>query len=264
MSQTFKISNRQKLDLVIEVDEPAQPKGLVFIAHGLKGTRNQPHIQAFKRAFLANDFRVVRFDATHSVGESDGSLEDVTFDSYVHDLEDVIDWARQQKWFTQPFALCGHSMGAQSTGWYGAAHPEEISMLLPMAPVINFELYSQTHSSTELAEWQQSGTKQLTSSMYPNKILYVKYALIDSLKRYNLLDVADKLTMPLLNIVGSEDQPCRPAHQQLFMEAVKSHQKELKIIDGLEHSYRNAKTDKVDTGLSEVETIVRDWIKQVN
>jgi len=155
--QRLAIKNRHGLKLVIQVDEPAEPKHLVFIAHGQGGFIEQVHITAFAEAFLANNYRVVRFDATHAIGASGGDLEDVTYDSYIEDLEDVINWARAQDWFQQPFALCGHSMGAQSTAWYAEHHPEEISLLAPIAPTINFDLWMKTIAPDYVSKWQQLG-----------------------------------------------------------------------------------------------------------
>src|SRR4051812_38165165 len=104
-AQRLSIKNRHGLKLVIQVDTPDDPKNLVFIEPGQSGTIDQKHITAFAEAFLENGFRVVRFDPTNSIGESGGDLMNVTYENYVEDLEDVINWARSQFWFKKPFAL---------------------------------------------------------------------------------------------------------------------------------------------------------------
>ncbi len=258
----FEIKNRLGLKLVIQVDELENATQLVFIAHGLKGSKDLPHIKAFARAFRQAGYMVVRFDATHAAGESDGELFDVTFDTYVHDLEDVIEWARmqEQEWFVSPFALCGHSMGAQSTAWYAEQHPEEIELLAPMAPVVNYELYSATYDSQELKDYKEKGYRELVSSSQPEVIQRIGWACHESLKNYDILSQASELTMPVIDIVGSEDEPCPVSHQEMFMNHIPGNNKHLIVVQGMQHSYRNATTNKVDGGLDEVEKVLKDWL----
>lgn len=265
MTQKYTITNRHGLDLVIQIDQTVEnPSKLVFIAHGQKGTMRQPHIEAFARAFLSNNYRVVRFDATHSVGESGGDFEDVTYDTYVSDLEDVIEWARTQEWYGVPFALCGHSMGAQSITWYSEHNPENVSLLAPMAPVINFELHTKTYEQYELEDWRTKGYKEVTTSVLPNRTFRLKWKVEESLKQFDILPLAKKLTMPVLNIVGGDDKPCPPSHQKIFMDRVASNQKELIVLDGLEHSYRNSATNQIDGSLEKLELRMTEWIKTIS
>jgi len=252
--------NRSGLKLVIQVDEPENPKGLVFIMHGMSGFKEQYHIVAFKEAFLENNYRVVRFDATNALGESDGDMMNVTYDNYISDLEDVIEWARSQVWFQQPFALCGHSMGAQSTAWYAAHHPEEVSLLVPMAPPINYELYSATMDKNELREWRSNGFKLSNSRSKPGITKQVGWGVVESIKKFDLLPFANRLSMPVLDIVGSEDEPCPPAHQEIFMNHVGSEDKKLVVVPGLEHSYRNASTGRADDGLDTIKDTLKEWL----
>jgi len=256
------ITNRAglKIVMVIESQDDTADK-LAFVAHGQKGSKDQPHIQAFARAFLDNGYIVVRFDATHSVGESEGDLFDVTYDTYISDLEDVIEWARTQDWFKQPFALSGHSMGAQSTAWYAEHHPEEVSLLATMAPVINYELLSSTMDPNEFELYKQRGYKESPSSSRPGVVHKIGWAFQESLKKFDLLPLAHNLTMPVLDIVGSQDEPCPPAHQELLMQKIPG-EKELIVVDGLQHSYRNAKTDQIDDGLAKVETEMTTWVRK--
>jgi len=256
------IKNRLGLNLMVQIDARGDATKLAFVAHGQKGSKDQPHITAFAEAFLKNDYRVVRFDGTHAAGESDGDVIDVTYDSYVHDLEDVIDWARQQKWFQSPFALCGHSMGAQSTAWYAEHHPDEISLLAPMAPVINYSLHITTMPPDEVIAWKDRGYSESASKSRPGVVFKIGWQCEESLKRFDLLPGASNLTMPILNIVGEKDQPCPVAHQKIFMDAAASSSKQLVVMPGLEHSYRTYTTDEYDGDqLQQVTSSISDWLK---
>lgn len=260
MKQRTSIINRNGLKLVVQVESEPNASKLVFIAHGQSGFIEQVHIEAFAQSFLANGYRVVRFDATHGLGESDGDLYDVTYDSYISDLEDVINWARQQSWFVEPFALCGHSMGAQSTTWFAQHNPNQVSMLLPMAPVINYDLHSKTIPEKELESWKRTGVKEEVSIGKPGVVKRIGWGVEESLKKFDILPLAHELTMPVFMIVGSDDEPCPPKHQEIFMQQVASPKKQLTILDGLQHSYRDAETKRYDDGIKKVQSLMTEWI----
>src|SRR5690606_15928804 len=104
--------------------------------------------------------------------------------------------------------------------------------------VVSGELSKQTKvmRGIDLAKWKRDGyfeEKRLTAP--GTKKVY--YAELEDRLRYNLLTHADKLTMPLLLIVGSKDDGTPYAHQKLLMDASASKNKEIHIIDGSEHSY---------------------------
>jgi pimeloyl-ACP methyl ester carboxylesterase len=259
-TERFEIKNRHGLKLVIQVDTPDNPKNLVFIEPGQGGTIDQKHITAFAEAFLENDFITVRFDPTNSVGGSGGSITDVNYDNYVEDLEDVIGWARTQDWFKQPYALCGHSMGAQMTAWYAEQHPEQVSLLAPMAPVINYELYMTTLDPEYKKQWQEQGYVDQASRSKPGLVKRIGWGVNESLKKYDILSAANKLTMPVINIVGDNDQPCPIKHQHIFMDAIASTNKKLIIIPDAEHSYRNAGTNEYGPELGEVKRALSSWL----
>ena len=264
-TERFEIKNRHGLKLVIQVDTPDNPKNLVFIEPGQSGTMEQKHIEAFAEAFLENSFRTVRFDPTNSVGESGGDLIDVTYDSYVQDLEDVVNWARTQDWFQQPFALCGHSMGAQAVAWYAEQHPDEVSLSAPMAPVVNYDLYMTTLGPEEKKQWQEKGYQESASKSRPGIVVKkVGWGVNESLKDYDIMPMAGNLTMPVRNIVGDKDKPCPVEHQQIFMDAVPSKDKKLVTIAGAQHSYRNAESDEYGGELNQVKEALSSWLRAIN
>lgn len=263
MTERFELKNRSGLKLVGIIDHPANPSGLVFIAHGQGGFKEQTHIKAFTDAFLQNNFTVVRFDATHSLGESEGDIIDVTYDSYVHDLEDAIRWAKQQSWFQSPFALCGHSMGAQSAVWYAEHHPGEVKLLAPMAPTVNQELYISTLDDEYMRTWKENGYKELVSKSKPGVVKRVGWGVVQSLSKYDILPKADMLTMPLFMAVGEFDEPCPVKHQEQFMSAIPSASKRLVVVKGADHNYRDASTGEYKENLEIIKNELSNWIKSL-
>lgn len=263
-TEKISIKNRHGLRLAIQVDSPDNPKQLVVIEPGQGGTIDQRHIVAFAEAFLENNFRTVRFDPTNSVGDSGGSITDVTYDNYYEDLEDVIAWARNQVWFKQPFALCGHSMGAQATAWYAERHPDEVLLLAPMAPVVNYELYMTTLDPDYKKQWQQQGYVDQASQSKPGVIKRIGWGVTQSLKKYDIMPAAGNLTMPVINIVGNNDRPCPIKHQNILMGAIPSKNKELIIIANAEHSYRNVETGQYGSELDKVKQALSSWLRSIN
>jgi pimeloyl-ACP methyl ester carboxylesterase len=254
------IENRHGLKLVIQVDTPDNPTNLVFIAHGQGGSMVQIHIQAFGKAFFENDYRVVYFDATHALGESEGELIDVTYDNYVEDLEDVINWARSQDWFQQPFALCGQSMGAQSTAWYAEHHPSEVKLIAPIAPTVNFDLWVSTMDSEYREQWEERGYKEELSRTL-GVLKQVGWGVAESLKKFDLLPGANKLTMPVLFMAGEFDQPCPIENQMKLYELIPSKNKKFVKISGAEHSFRNNKTQEYGKEVQEAKAALSSWLR---
>ena len=112
------INNRKQQNLAIILEEQENAKDLVFIMHGLGGFKEQPHIATFADAYKEKGFTVVRFDTANSFGESGGNYQDASVTNYYEDLEDVIEWAKTQGWFRQPFWLEGHSLGGICTALF--------------------------------------------------------------------------------------------------------------------------------------------------
>ncbi|HET9721596.1 MAG TPA: alpha/beta fold hydrolase [Candidatus Saccharimonadales bacterium] len=257
------IKNRQGLKLVIQVDTPNNPQKLVFIMHGLGGFMRQMHIEGYAEIFLKNDFRVVRFDATNSIGDSEGDMMNVSYDNYVADLEDVISWARQQSWFKEPFSLCGHSMGAQTTTWYAENHPAQIKYLAPFAPPVNYELWSSTFEPGQFEAWKEKGYREERSRSKPGVIGRTGWGFTESIKKYDLLPAADKLTMPVLFMAGESDKPCPIKNQEILFEKIPSQNKKFVKITGAEHSLRNNQTQEYGRELQEAKTALDDWLKSL-
>jgi pimeloyl-ACP methyl ester carboxylesterase len=73
---------------------------------------------------LAQGHSILRYDGRGN-GLSQWDVEDVSFESWVHDLEAVVDAAGLEK-----FALMGHSQGGAVAIAYAVRHPERVSHLI--------------------------------------------------------------------------------------------------------------------------------------
>ncbi len=248
------IVNRKGQNMVVLLEKVQNQKGLAFVMHGLGGFKEQPHIEVFAHAFLEKGFTAVRFDTTNTFGESDGEYENATTTNYYEDLEDVIEWAKSQDWYQQPFALAGHSLGGICTALYAQKHPEQVLALAAISSVVSGKLSVETYKHQKIAdEWERTGMRVEESVSEPGRIKRLKWSHVADRLKYDLIPEASKLTMPVLFIVGDDDDSTPPEHQQLLFNALPG-SKELHIIKGAPHTFRDPKH------LAEIEEIFSKWI----
>ncbi len=251
------IHNRNGQKVVVLLDEITNQKGLTFVMHGLGGFKEQKHLQAIADAFLENNYMVVRFDTTNTLGESDGDYADATVTNYYADLEDVIEWAKQQTWYQEPFVLVGHSLGAMSVALYAENYPEKVKALAPISAVVSGALSMQTKKdSGELDEWQKSGWRISKSESKPGAIKRLKWSHMEDRLKYDLLPKADKLTMPTLLIVGDLDDSTLPEQQQTLFAHLPG-KKEIHIIEGAPHTFKEVQH------IEEIKSIFKDWVLKI-
>jgi pimeloyl-ACP methyl ester carboxylesterase len=253
--KTF-IKNRHDQKISVVVEGPQTPGKLAFVMHGLGGTKNQGHIRAMIEAFLDEGYTAVSFDTTNTFGESDGKYEDATITGYYADLEDVIVWASQQPWYTEPFVLCGHSLGGISIALFAEKHPEKVRALAPISTVVTGALTLKMLSDEELKAWEQTGIRvELSHSGKTEKRL--PWSHVEDRLTYDLRPEAHKLTMPVLMVVGERDTPTPPKHQKILYDTLPG-QKEFHIINGALHSFYERHEQ------AELKQIVRNWLHTID
>lgn len=251
--KTF-ITNRDSNKISVVVEESGDKNKLAFVMHGLGGIKEQPHIRAMAEAFIEEGYTVITWDAVHTFGESTGGLyEDATVTNYYADLEDVIKWASSQSWYSEPFVLAGHSLGGISTALFAENYPDKVRAVAPTSTVVSGEL--SLDSSGDLDKWKRNGM-QVTMSHDGKRERHLKWSHMEDRMKYNLLDRVDKLTMPVLLIVGEKDRLTTLELQQILYDKLPG-KKELHVIKGAEHSYYEQHEQQ------ELKQIVKDWLKSL-
>ncbi len=252
----FTMKNRHGLEMTALLEFPVakKSKGLAFVMHGTSGTKEQAHVAAIAEALIESGYGTIRFDATHSFGESGGSYEDLTATSHAEDLEDVISWAKKQEFFSKPFILSGHSLGAFASALYAERHPWEVKALVLVSAVVSGQLYIDAYPKKDLEEYRRAGWKISESATVPgrNKMLRWNQFEQDILK-YDLIRDADSLTMPTLLVVGSEDKGTPLSHQQILFGRLRG-KKELDVIEGGPHTFVDA------SQIGEIRGAIRKWV----
>ena len=253
----FFIENRKKQKIAILVEARPNAKGLVFVMHGLGGFKEQPHLAVMAEAFLESGYTAVRFDTTNTLGESDGNYEDATTTNYYEDLEDVIAWAETQPWYQEPFVLVGNSLGGICTALFAEEHPEKIKGLAPISTVVSGKLSAETPSYRAVEkEWRKTGWRVEESRSKPGETKRLKWSHMADRLKYDVLPQVNRLTMPVLLIVGEKDQSTPPDHQKILYDALPG-PKEFHVIQGAPHTFRDEKN------LKEIAEIFKNWIKKL-
>ena len=259
-SQKIFIKNRKNQNVSVLLEITENQRGLAFVTHGLGGFKEQDHIQTFADAFKEEGFSVIRFDTTNTLGESDGKYEDATTTNYYEDLEDVIEWAKSQSWYEEPFWLVGHSLGGISIILFAEKYHHKVKALAPISTVVSGKLSMETkryEGNDLLEQWKKTGWKEEESKSKPGFIKRLKWSHMEDRLKYNVLDGIDKLTMPVLLITGEDDDTTPPEHQQILFDNLPNG-KQLHIIKNAPHTFREKEH------LEEIRQILKKWINEIS
>ena len=259
--QPFSIKNRQGLKIVGNVSIPENPIGCAFVEHGLGGMKEQKHIMAMAGTLFANGYTVVNFDATNSIGESEGKYENATMQLHYEDLVDVISWAKTHEWYQEPFVLAGHSLGAYAAAQYAEDYPAEVKAIFPFAVVVSGKHSfhaTEKFEHEKLKAWKDTGWTMRVSNSKPGTELHLPWSHMEERLNHDLEPKASNLTMPVLLVVGENDGPCPPEHQELFLEMIpESTPKELHIVAGAPHTF------KAEEHLEQLKDIFNIWLRKI-
>jgi len=252
------VRNRQgKNNLVAFIPAEDNPEDkLAVIQHGYGGSMDEPHVKAFARAYYQNGYNVLLMDCTNSFNEADGLVEENTAQTHFDDLEDVIGWASMQDWYTEPFALAGHSLGGLSTLIYTQLYPEKVKTLFPAATVVSGDLLEQAfrmNMPEEYEQMKQSGSMEVTCSYKVTDPARRPYSWLQSMQKWNALENAKVLTMPKLIMVGTCDLPTPPQHQKILYQALPA-PRDVHLVKGADHCFEGY--------LDAVEETLGRWIKK--
>lgn len=257
--QTLTLQNRKGQKIVGDLEKPeGEIRGTCVVQHGWGGHRKKGTVQAMKKGFLDSGFQIFNFDATNTYGDSDGDYEKSTLGLHWEDLEDVTKWVQGQEWFQGPLALTGHSMGGYAVARYAEEYPDEVSYIVPIAPVVSGKLSFEIHEKLrpgELEKWKQAGVIEKKSNEGHTKRQH--WFQMEERLQHDLLPNAHKITMPTLIIVGSADDTCPPEHMEILLDKISSENKALKIVEGAPHSFYKESEQEECTGY------IKEWLAKM-
>lgn len=257
--ERIELKNRKDQKIVGILEKPTgETLGTCIVVHGWGGHKNKSSIQAIKNAFLESGFQTFNFDATNAFGESEGEYEKATLGAHAEDFEDVVKWAQEQNWFKGPLALTGHSMGGYASTKYAEDHPEEVAFLVPIAPAVSGKLSEEAHKKYEPEKYKELKEKgYIEKTRTTGEVVRVLWQNVEERKKHDLLPNADKITMPTLLLVGSEDKPCLE-HSKILFDSIPDGNKEMKIIEDASHFFYRAEKQEL------LKKYIMDWLALQN
>lgn len=112
-AEPFALTTRHGQQLVGAIDYPpgdAPIRATVVLCHGYGGDQEGRYLRQIATTLTAAGVATVRFDFTNGAGASDGDLGGASVAGYADDLDDVLDYLRQQpRLGANPLAIGGHS-----------------------------------------------------------------------------------------------------------------------------------------------------------
>lgn len=206
------IKNAQNEKLYLQIDgwQNAANHKLAFLQHGLASNMEHVAIQTAKKVFLDNGYIVVLFDSRYSLGQSDGKVQNVRLSTFEDDLETVIDWAKQQNFYSEPFALAGHSLGGASVLLYAEHHPELVNTLIPIVPVVSGQLWEDgcmKNMPDFCNNWRKDGFYNYKNNV---KEAIIPYLVVEDAKSYNALTFTTPFKVQTLLVASEHDKIISP------------------------------------------------------
>ena len=253
------VQNRYGKNILVHF-EPAKEESykLVIIQHGYSGSMDEIHIKVMMNTYLDNGYSVLMLDCTNSFNDADGTLEENTIQSHAEDLEDAIDWAADQEWYREPFALAGHSLGGLSIMAYASKNSDKITSLFPAAMVVNGRLLEQCLIENDPKyhkELTTNGKIPMDCSYKENVTGFRTYKWYTTMYGWDATQYAQHITAPTLLVVGDEDLGTPPKDQQKVFDVLNA-PKKMEIIKGADHCYVGKE--------KELEAALDTWLKEIN
>jgi len=248
------IKSREGKNICVIIEKSENQKWLVFLMHWFWGSKDEKLIRKCSEIFRNNDFTVISFDTRNTFWESDWNYEEWTITNYYTDLEDVIFWASKEDFYEEKFYLSGHSLWWICTTLFTQKFPEKVKALIPISPVVSWKLSLEIMDKNYLLELKKVWYILKKSNSVPWRIKKVNYSHYEDRLKYNLLEKADKMNLPILIIVWQKDETTPVIHQKLLFEKLTC-KKELKIIKNSKHSFKDF------WELEEVWEILNNFIK---
>ncbi|MBI2676127.1 MAG: alpha/beta fold hydrolase [Candidatus Aenigmarchaeota archaeon] len=223
-----------------------KPTVLIIMSHGWGGNRLGTWNSFFVRAareFAKKGYAVFRFDFRGS-GDSDGIFEKQTITSMLKDLDTATDhFSRNSEMKAKNIILIGHSQGGYVSLLKAAQDKRIRSLILWMGRISDLKEY---WGSMWFEEMERKGYFH----SFENKITS-EYAE-DSLK-YKSLEAAKKIRIPVGMIYGESDSFIPPSEGMKLFTVLKG-QKELKIIESLDHEFSG------EENMKKVITVTLKWL----
>lgn len=263
---------RDGYDVYFKENEVENPKGVIVITHGF--AEHYSRYDYVANSFNNAGYAVIRYDLRgHGRNKEDiGHIE--SFNSFVEDLHEIINWTREKYKDIGVFTL-GHSMGGLITGLYGIKYKDSVKGQVFSGAALG-TLPSAEKQNRSLLKILKSVAKKITiknpvdEAICTNKQVYIDYINDEFVLKkatisfyYEFLFAAvDTLnagiksySLPCLITHGEKDRIVPPALSQNFYNKISSKDKELIFYKELYHEILNE---------NEKDQIISDMVQWLN
>ncbi len=240
------------------IEDDRKRRGRVVLMHGYgEHSSRYSHVAV---ALVRAGYDVMAFDA-RGHGQSGGKDAFVAvYDEYVLDLEQAIDHM-EERWDEShgPIDVVGHSNGGLIALRYALRRPDRVRAFVVTSPFLGFKVkvpaWKATAGNILSSLWPSFG---LPSELPPSDLTHredvVKQYAHDPLNRTiatsrwftetksaqrDLLERADRITHPVLMLVGGSDKIADPRAAQEVYHALGSSSRELEVYETLYHEILN-------------------------
>ena len=242
---------------------PNGPADAVLVIHGSMGNFYSPATKEMAKDLSDAGYACLALNTTaHDTvyrNRSNGQLCGLAFeilDRSRIDLRAGIDYLSALGY--HHIALLGHSMGAVRVAYYAATEDDDrVTAVVSLSPVrLSYSYYMDSkdadefRSIVEQADQLEAENKaqDLMTVGFPIAQHFSAAAYLDKhgpSERYNLVDLAPKIKVPVIAISGSLETHTRlkDIARDMVQAAVNSPRAEYVIIEGGDHSLNNCKQD---------------------
>lgn len=208
----FSIVNRASQPIIGQIWGNGERKELVVVVHGLGGSQQQPQIMTAAEAYVADGYRVITFDATNSFGASGGDISQASLTRHLSDLEDVLDWVRQELRFGGKLIICGFSLGATAALIYQSRNKADVNSVVAIAPVVSGREWLNSFETNRPGSYEilmrTGGFPKHDDLTGRSGIIGREF--VDDLLNYDLTQILKKSGSSVTLAVGSDDKTCPP------------------------------------------------------
>lgn len=172
----------------------------VFL-HGLGGSRSGSKASRFRDWLSGRAPGFLAFDFTGH-GDSGGDCRGLTLSRNLEDIGRVAAFLRREA-PRAPLVLVGSSMGGVAALWYAALHPEQVRLVVAIAPALRMAArIAASLSAAERRRWRERGFLPVPIG---HEVLEIGPGVVDDEERYPPERLAAELAAPTLILHGAED-----------------------------------------------------------
>ncbi|MFH1332214.1 MAG: alpha/beta fold hydrolase [archaeon] len=219
----------------------------VIFCHGFMGFKEP--FRFWAKYLSLRGFITLAFDFTGS-GESDGYLTQGTISQEVSDLDRAITFLKKNHGVKKVCVLA-HSMGA-AIAVISASENKDIGCIIALSPLVIFKGKPFKDYANKIADvWESKGLCELVRC---KRMRSLKLNFFTDLKKYDVLQAAKRIKIPILIIHGDSDSVIDIKEGRILYDVVKVKDKKFYTAEGVGHYFEKHKL--------KLHGIILDWFRK--